>query len=142
VCEFFAVFSRFEFVMKENGFVQRGQDRAHPDWDRFARETASSLRIAPGSDAAAAVEYLSGDPPLVQMRNLSWQMAPLEGQTRVEQALHAVRRVRNNLFHGGKHTPHSPPGRDEKLVQCSRSLIYACLEQDDNLSAAFEQTEF
>lgn len=34
VCEFFAVFSRFEFALKESGFV-REERRAAPDWKRF-----------------------------------------------------------------------------------------------------------
>ncbi len=40
VCEFFAVFSRLEFTLKEEGFVQRGRERAYPDWNRFAKEAA------------------------------------------------------------------------------------------------------
>ena len=58
VCEFFAIFSRLKLMLKEEGFVQYGKDRAYPDWDRFANGAATWLRIAPISAAAAAVEYL------------------------------------------------------------------------------------
>jgi hypothetical protein len=142
VCEFFAVFSRLEFTLKEEGFVKKGKDRAYPDWDRFAKEAAASSQISAGSKAAAAVEYLTAYPPEVQTASLTWEKAPLAGQTPIERALHAVTRVRNNLFHGGKHTPHSPEGRDEKLVVCCLQLMCACLEQNGGLRATFEQTEF
>jgi hypothetical protein len=141
VCEFFAVFSRFEFAIKEDGYVQNGKRRAQPDWDEFAARAPSWLR-ADRSDTAAAVDYLTGDPPQVQNPDLSWEPAPLAGGTPIEQALHAVTRVRNNLFHGGKHTPHSPPGRDERLIRASLLLLYACLEQNANLKTTYEETEF
>jgi hypothetical protein len=54
----------------------------------------------------------------------------------------AICRVRNNLFHGGKHTPHSPEGRDEKLVWCALTVLVAYLEQDDEMRDNFEQTDF
>lgn len=142
VCDFFATFSRLEFALKELGFVRKGPDRAYPDWDRFAREAAPSVRLVDGSDMATAVQYLTAEPPQVQTAHLTWEHAALAGQTPIEQALHAVTRVRNNLFHGGKHTPHSPEGRDEKLVRASLHLMYAILEQNERLRAVFEQTEF
>jgi hypothetical protein len=142
VCEFFAVFSRMEFALKEDGFVKKGPSRAQPDWDRFATAAATWLTLAPESNAAAAVAYLTEEPPQVQTAQLKWEAAPLAGQSAVERAVHAVTRVRNNLFHGGKHTPHSPEGRDEKLVRFSLQLIYACLEQNEGLRTTFEQTEF
>jgi hypothetical protein len=142
VCEFFAIFARLEFALKEEGFIQQGRKRAYPDWDRFAKEAVAFLHILPGSGAAAAVEYLNSNPPEVQTATLTWEKAPLAGDAPVERALHAVTRVRNNLFHGGKHTPHSPEGRDEKLVVCSLQLMYACLEQNGRLRATFEQTDF
>jgi hypothetical protein len=142
VCEFFAVFSRLEFTLKEMGFVTDRFGRAHPDWNRFSREAGTWLRVVPESEVTEAIEYLTSEPPQVQTAQLTWRPAPLAGTAPVERALHAVTRVRNNLFHGGKHTPHSPEGRDEMLVRSSLQLIYACLEQNEGLRVTFEQTEF
>lgn len=142
VCEFFATFSRFEFLLKETGFARPDQnDRVAPDWDRFAIETAAWLKVEDESDVAAAVAYLNDEPPQVQVGPQEWKKATLAGKASVERALHATRRVRNNLFHGGKHTPHSPPGRDEKLVRLSLALLYACLEQNENLRVVYEEME-
>jgi hypothetical protein len=142
VCEFFGVFSRFEFVLKEGHFVIPGKMRAEPDWRRFSREAGQWLVVIPGSDLERAITYLNEDAPLVQTREDGWQSRALNGDTVVARAFDAACRVRNNLFHGGKHTPHSPDGRDEKLVRCALTLLIACLEQDNDLRATFEQTEF
>ena len=82
------------------------------------------------------------EPPLVQTAKDQWTVKNLHGGTPIEQAIDAIRRVRNNLFHGGKHTPHSPPGRDARLLRSSLMLLYACLEQDGNLRDTFEQNVF
>lgn len=140
VCEFFGVFSRFEFALKEMGLLIPKARRAEPDWCRFEGEAAKWLAVEPGSNLDAAITYLNEAPPYVQMRDDGWQPRPLCGNTATARALDAVRRVRNNLFHGGKHTPHSPARRDEKLVRCALAVLMACLEQDGELRARFEQT--
>ena len=142
VSEFFGVFARFEFTMKECGYLKKGAARARPDWDCFATRASAQLKIEPGSSAATAVDYLVTEPPFVQGSGLKWNAAPLEGKTNPEKALHAVVRVRNNLFHGGKHTPQSPAGRDEKLVSESLVLLYTCIEQIHGFRDMFETTEF
>jgi hypothetical protein len=44
-----------------------------------------------------------------------------------------VCQVRNNLFHGGKHTNHSPEERDDKLLHHSITVLDAASELDDAL---------
>lgn len=140
-CRFFAVFSRFEFALKESGCMRKDMKRAEPAWRCFGEEAAQWLNVAPGSALDAAILYLNGNPPQVQMRN-GWQVEPLHGETAIARAIDAACRVRHNLFHGGKHTPHSPDGHDQRLVESALAVLTACLEQDDNLRAIFEQTEF
>ena len=50
VCEFFAVFSRFEFTLKESRFIRTNRGRAEPNWRAFAQSVAQSLRVAADSD--------------------------------------------------------------------------------------------
>lgn len=56
-----------------------------------------------------------------------WRALAFPNLSEAHKALLAVRTVRNNLFHGGKHTPHSPPGRDENLVKASIAILQWCL---------------
>src|SRR6266542_1145125 len=101
-CEFFAVFSRFEFALKEEGYVYVNRfGRATPDWNRFAESAASVLDVEIGSDLEAAINYLTSELPQVQVSAQGWSPVPLRGSTRASQAIDAVQRVRNNLFHGG-----------------------------------------
>lgn len=139
VCEFFAVFSRFEFALKESGYV-KGEGRASPDWKRFAQE--STLEVAGDSPLAISMGYLIAYPPQIQMPNLKWKDLALQGKTDRAKALESVQRVRNNLFHGGKHPPLSAPGRDTELVQASLAILYAVLEQNDQIRSDYEKVAF
>src|SRR5690606_6175455 len=116
-CEFFAVFSRFEFALQEAGYVYIHRGRAAPDWHGFA--DVAVLQVPAGSDLAQAVDLLNQEPPQVQVSAHRWEPMPLRGATPVATAIDAAQRVRHNLFHGGKHTPHSPAGRDEALVRAA-----------------------
>lgn len=138
-CEFFAVFSRFEFALKESGFV-KGEGRASPDWQRFAREC--TLEVAQDSPLAVSMGYLLAYPPQIQTPNLKWKDVALQGKTDVAKALESLQRVRNNLFHGGKHPPNSLPGRDTELVSASLAVLYAVLEQNDQLRSDYETVLF
>lgn len=142
VCEFFATFARFEFTIKEVGLRKQSGRRAEPDWWAFATSASGAMRLEQGSPLDAAIGRLIGEPPMVQLRDGQWARDPLRGTTPIEQAFDAVSRVRNNLFHGGKHTPHSPDGRDEGLVRDALLVLTSYFEFDDNFRAVFEQTEF
>jgi hypothetical protein len=139
--EFFAAFSRFEYMLKEHKYVQKGSTSARPDWDRFARDAAARMKLEAGTDVAEAVAYLNANPPQVQMATLVWQETRLAGDAPVERAFQAARRIRNNLFHGGKHTLDSPAGRDEKLVRSSLRVMYAFLEQNGDWRSTYGDTD-
>lgn len=135
-CEFFAVFSRFEFALKESGhFYVNRFGRASPDWDDFS--AVAILQAPAGSELALAIDFLNREPPQVQTSAHCWNPIPLRGATPVATALDAAQRVRNNLFHGGKHTPHSPPGRDEALVRAALAVLLACVAQNPGVEAAY-----
>jgi hypothetical protein len=140
VCEFFAVFARFEFALKESGYVHGVAGRASPDWKRY--KVDCKLKMDTTDPLHAHIRYLLAHPPQVQDVNLKWSTVALKAATDEGKALEAIQRVRNNLFHGGKHPPLSPPGRDEELVKASLAVLYACLEQNEQLLRDYETTEF
>jgi hypothetical protein len=142
VCEFFAVFSRFEFALKESGFDRIVRGFVEPAWRRYAEEVAKLLVVEQGSSLDQAVSYLCDEPPLSQVGAKQWERRPLLGNSKLEQAIDAAKQVRNNLFHGGKHTPHSPPGRDNALVKSSLAVLYACLEADKEMRDVYTQNQF
>lgn len=142
VCHFFAVFARFEFTIKEHGYVNMYHGYASPAWWRFADNVAKYLQVSAGSELATAIDFLNNNAPQVQIDAHEWEHKSLHGSTNIARAVDAACRVRNNLFHGGKHTPHSPDGRDEKLLRQSLVVLFACLEQCDLLRTTYNETTF
>jgi hypothetical protein len=142
VCEFFAVFSRFEFTLKESGFIRKNRRPVEPAWRSFGADASNYLTVNAGTDLAEAINYLTSEIPQVQVEIDKWEPTPLHGVSDVDRAFDAIARVRNNLFHGGKHTPHSPPGRDKKLIQASLCVLYGCLEQNEGFRNIYEQNVF
>ncbi len=135
-CEFFAVFSRFEYALKESGFWYLNRNgRAAPNWDGFA--AIVTLEFESTSELANAIDFLNDEPPLVQVSSHDWLHAPLRGTTKIQKALDATQRIRNNLFHGGKHMQHSHLGRDEKLVKSALEVLLSCISQNSALRAAY-----
>lgn len=142
VCEFFAVFSRFEFSLKEAGFYRNNRGQIEPAWWGYAEKVEKLVVIEPDSPLDKAVNYLCDVPPMFQVDALHWEHRELHGGGRFGQAIDAAKQVRNNLFHGGKHTPHSPAGRDNKLVASSLVILHACLQADAEIRDVYIQNQF
>ncbi|WP_218145780.1 hypothetical protein, partial [Sphingobium sp. YR768] len=109
------------------------------------KDLGKVLDRMPCQETKLAIRYLNRWPPQVQ-KYVSGQAVfcpvSLKADTAGGGAIEAAKRVRNNLFHGGKHTPHSPPYRDENLIRCASQILNACLEADANLRNEFEHQVF
>ena len=134
VCEFFAVFARFEYAMKASRYCTSDRwNNAVPDWRALKQDLGPALEQAPDNDLGRAMAFLLDAPPLVQKwvdRRPKFQEVPLAGNSDGAKVLESAKRVRNNLFHGGKHTPHSPPDRDTQLIKAALCVLQHCLEID------------
>jgi len=136
VSDFFAFFSRMEYALKAAGYVRGVRGRATPDWRRFGEVVAPQLDAVREQVILDAVAYLTNEPPLVQTLK-GWEHRVLKGNGRGERAIDAAQRVRHNLFHGGKHTPESKPGRDLRLVESAYVVLKAALELEPHVEHAF-----
>jgi len=129
VADFLGAFARCEFAMKETAYVRDDHGIAAAAWQRLVND----------ADLDQAIEALTSEPPRLQAFGGGWQTVPLPGAHRVAQAVNAAVRVRNNLFHGGKHAPAAAPGRDELLVRSAQALLLAVVEQSPgDLRGAYE----
>jgi hypothetical protein len=144
-CEFLAVFARFEFALKAAGFVDGDEKKAEPAWDRYARAIDAAFTHLKGAELRVAVAYLLLQPPkkqIVVQGKIDWLDAPPDGNLpRAEQVLLMVRRVRNNLFHGGKFLAAEAggdPDRDRLLVDHALMVLRACLPLHQDVAAAYE----
>lgn len=142
VCEFFGVFARFEYAMKATSYCAGDRyGNALPDWRELKEKLGQPVSEVETDQVVAAIACLLAEPPQVQMcvgGRPEFMELKLDGGNSGAQAIEAAKRVRNNLFHGGKHTPHSAPERDTSLIQASLAVIEACLAVDEILNTEFE----
>ena len=101
---FFYKYSRFEFALKENGYLRdRNPDSpAIPGWREFASTRYAAYRRSP--EAAELI----GAAPKCQVVGangyLEWKDVDFRGfPGDLGKVIRLLQTVRNNLFHGGKH---------------------------------------
>ena len=128
---FFYCFSRTEYALKASGF-NKGDGKAEANWRNFA-QAVEDLIANPISQALKdAVDFLLQAPPKQQVivgGNLEWKESPPKTNSRADELLTYVRRVRNNLFHGGKFNGHwFAPERSELLIKHSLVVLEACVD--------------
>jgi hypothetical protein len=148
--EFFLVFAKFEYALKNSNFAKPVHSNeeavipAEPDWGRFALSIHNLFDRTQTSDLAQACEYMFINPPLRQVLvngRLGWEGGGLKPSlTDTERLLVLVRRVRNNLFHGGKFSNEvfENTERHERLVRSSLLILEESLRASPNIKAAFD----
>ena len=138
--KFMATFVRLEFALKENGYCAQSR-WSNVQWDKVANELGSTFYETVVSSTKA--ETILQHPPkkqIAQHQILQWeeQAAP----TNVSELLEAVRRIRNNQFHGGKsgHPDDAPEDRQrrEKLIAEAQWVIELILRRMPIIRASFE----
>lgn len=136
--ELFRKFARIEYALKAAGF-HNGEGKASADWNKFACSVKGLLEH--DSTIAEAVKYMKEQPPKMQVVRdglLKWEVAAPDASDTHELLL-CVRRVRNNLFHGGKFNEHwFEPERSVPLLRHSLSILDACLRSSQQLNEAFK----
>ncbi|MGC8485902.1 MAG: hypothetical protein ACP5O6_09750 [Candidatus Baltobacteraceae bacterium] len=131
VLAFTFMFSRMEYALKEAGFLT-SSDFVKADWERFAGELSEFLN-ASDDETRDAISYLERCPPerqVIRGRQLDWEEVNQEVSQDMGRAIklfRSLRRIRNNLLHGGK-MPFRPT-RDIRLLQAGISLMTASLAE-------------
>ena len=139
--DMFRVFARFEYALKAAGF-HHGAGRAEPNWEKFARSIGSTLDEPDTKKLQEAVQYILEHPPkkqVIKNDKIDWYEVEPDHISRTELILLFVRRVRNNLFHGGKFHGHwFEPVRDYDLLRHSLIILRACLAASGPVGNAYE----
>lgn len=141
--EFFVAFSRFEFALKDLGYIRENRSYVAPDWWRYAEESAALPDPESQAELKEAIHYLSEYPPksLINDRGtLVWRQEEFDDGLSVEERLiRRVKTVRNNLFHGSKFSGGEleNPERNENLVWCSLIILEHLTQHDDTVGQYF-----
>ena len=134
---FFKIMMRLEFALKELGFAESNGRSIRLQRCRYVRERLPKQFLR-GFRDSRSLTVLLDRPPSYQIvtrgGGLSWHRA--EPVTTTTELLHAVWRVRNNLFHGGKSgDPHRD--RNDELIADSITVISELLQHDQDLHTLF-----
>lgn len=140
---FLRVFARCEYSLKRiPGFCLGNEGcEAKANWDAFANAVADQLWLR--AEVTDTIRRLLLDlPPWKQVvRN---QVAVFEvaqwGSTKSgSRLLESARRVRNNLFHGGKEQRERTIGRDEELVRAALVVVQTAVACHPDVDREFHQ---
>ena len=149
--QFFLVFSRLEYALKNSGFIQPHRNRrnetapsAEPNWRSFARSINNLFMKGHTPELEQACEYILMNPPMRQVLingRVAWDTTgPNQSLSEPELLLLHVRRVRNNLFHGAKfsNTSFEDTDRQERLLKGSLLVLKECLRISPSVKSAFD----
>ncbi|EBF8335999.1 hypothetical protein E0U60_06180 [Salmonella enterica subsp. enterica serovar Tees] len=102
--EFFYWFSRFEFCLKERGYLKSKQNgaRAEPGWKGFVKEFES--QYSQSKDAQSLVSLKPSQQKVGHNELLVWEEINVKNDNELQQVVSTLKTIRNNLFHGGKHS--------------------------------------
>ena len=139
---FFFTFSRFECALKNTPKYLTGNTEAKPNWDVFANDISQKFNVNVNKKVKGAVDYIIGEPPRKQINikgNLVWQESLVNTNATLTNKLSVyIRRVRNNLMHGGKFNGnYNPETRNFQLINSSLILLDYFLELDTDVKTNF-----
>jgi hypothetical protein len=121
VFKFFTLFSLFEYALKKTQFKRIRNGILEATWDDFAIQISPHFHPRQGSKLQVTVNYLLTIPPKKQILDVHNRpifepnvVRPANVTNDTVWLSILIRRVRNNLFHGGKFTFDRP--RDPDLI--------------------------
>lgn len=141
--DLFEIFSQFEYCLKVTGhcLADRG-GAAKPNWSAFASALTENIIEAEDASVTEAVNYILSHPPKKQMftgGKLRFDVVEPRAENQNDLILLYVRRVRNNLFHGGKFNgEYFEPDRSRELLSHSASILMWCVFHSDEIGQAYE----
>jgi len=145
IMEFYTAFSRFEYTLKSKGITHSNED-AKVNWSSFEKKIEKNLskQHSANNEVKRAVDIILSRPPKKQIitdsQYLSWRTTDDSKKTEVEKLTLYVRRVRNNLFHGGKFTGSDDTTRNWELLEAALIVISYWLENISDFKDEFFDT--
>jgi hypothetical protein len=124
--DFFYWFSRFEFALKENQLLKRGSegDNAEPGWEAFTEKYSSDFQH---TDETLKLLELNPKRQKVGVNStLEWKDVGLaDCNAELCKVVRLLKTIRNNLFHGGKHSAEGwdNPDRTRELLTIGKTIL-------------------
>ena len=130
-----------EYALKVAGH-NRGNGPAEADWSKFARSIEKAIDDRP-LEIAESVEFILTQPPKKQYisnNKLEWRDLPANTGSQVDDLFIYIRRIRNNLFHGGKFNGRwFAPERSEQLMSAALIIMHWTIKTSPSVRAAYHE---
>lgn len=145
VLDFYLTFSRFEYALKNSGFARGNENFVEPNWNEFALSLKDKFNKNANKILLEEASYFLEEPPLQQVLlrdGLAWSGGIMPDHlSEIEKLLRLVNRVRNNLFHGGKHSMEDfeQKERTEHLLKCCLIILEECLKLALDVKTKFDE---
>lgn len=136
--ELFRVFTRFEYALKEIGYAEPARNNdINVLWDRFVNDHLGPQFFKLVRETQIASTLLERPPSRQVIQNgvLNWEKSTPPSST--QDLFGAVRRVRNNLVHGGK-SGDEDSDRNAELVADALDVLLEALRYHAGLRYMFE----
>ncbi|MBD3667597.1 MAG: hypothetical protein HUJ16_06525 [Kangiella sp.] len=135
--DYFYWFSRFEFVLKENGFLksEKAGANAEPSWDMFKERYKDEYIVS--EEAHDLLKLHPKRQVVSEGKELDWMPVGINHcNNDLCRVITMLSTIRNNLFHGGKHS-------DEEVDDKERNLLLLTLGKKvlDQLAMQFGYEE-
>ena len=138
---FFATFSRFEFALKRSDYARmEASGVVSADWDGFAKLLGKAF-FGKVENSGRASALINRPPKKQVLRSGKLDWDPVSKPTNAQELFGAIRRVRNNLFHGAKFSTgvEGDAVRDQQLLEEASWVLHAALAEADQVREQFEQ---
>jgi hypothetical protein len=126
VFKFFITFARFECALKNSKTfaIMQGKN-CIADWNGFVN-TISEFNSSANPELKTACTYILDNPPKKQNiinKTLKWKDCKIDGGTEIQKLNQYIRRIRNNLFHGGKFNNDNIPELSRNSILMTSALV-------------------
>lgn len=143
VDQFIFSFSRAEYALKASRFL-RDTEEANADWVRFVADIRGNFNENKSEELQNAIKYIKNEPPkkqVVENGLLAWKQTNNDAMHLVLYLNVMVRRIRNNLFHGGKlQTGFTEDiSRDLELIKSANIILKEMIELNDEVKHYYNQ---
>lgn len=149
VYSFFATFARLEYALKRSGYAREARHGgAEPFWDEFIKSVEPHWTQVEDPAFLAACDFLLRSPPRQQVLRgnaLDWkETEPRINETDASFIVRCVKRIRNNLFHGGKFPiptgPVDAPERDGRLLGHGLVVLHGVVAMNERVRDYFTES--
>ena len=142
IANFFIMFSRFEYALKTTTFARNSNGRVVANWESFVASIRNDFDKEKNANIKSAVDFLLDYPPKTQQlldNNLCFQDDELQDNVPEINKLDVyIRRIRNNLFHGGKIYGYFDDGlRNPQLLKFAMIILEEWLELSEGVKNQF-----